>query len=113
MSDNSSGLFNDILQYLLTGGAGVVGRGMYHLHLIQKGERKPWWWTLCDMVIALIIGWTVLGLGDWISVPYKAVQSLAIIAGWGGPHLIDRLIEASIRKYLGDPGGNDGVDPSA
>ncbi len=86
---------------------------MYHLHLIQKGERKPWWWTLCDMVIALIIGWAVLGLCDWIGIPYKAVQSLAIIAGGGGPHLIVRLIEARIRKFLGDPGGNDGVDPRA
>lgn len=74
---------------------------MYHLHLIQRGERKPWWWTVCDMLIALGIGWTVLGLGDWMNIPFKAVQSLAIIAGWGGPHLIDRLIEIAIRKYSG------------
>lgn len=76
---------------------------MYHLHLIQRGERKPWWWTLCDMLIALVIGWTVLGLAEWAGIPFKGVQSLSIIAGWGGPHLIDRLIELVIRKYLGGP----------
>jgi hypothetical protein len=75
---------------------------MYHLHLVQRGERKPWWWTACDMVIALVIGWVVLGLAEWMGIPFKAGQSLAIIAGWGGPHMIDRLIEVMIRKYLGD-----------
>jgi len=100
MSHADTSFVDDILQYALTGGAGVIGRGMYHLHLIQRGERKPWWWTLCDMLIALVIGWTVLGLGDWAGVPFKAVQSLGFIAGWGGPHLINRLIEAAIRKYL-------------
>lgn len=75
---------------------------MFHLHLFQKNEHKPWLWVVCDMLIALVIGWTVLGLGEWIGIPFKAVQSLAILAGWGGPHLMDRLIEAGIRKYLGD-----------
>lgn len=104
MADSGgSGLLADAFQYLLTGGAGVVGRGMYHLHLIQKGESKPWLWTLCDMLIALGIGWTVLGLGEWFSVPVKATQSLAILAGWGGPHLMDRIIAAGIDRFKAPP----------
>lgn len=93
----------DVLQYVLTGGAGVVGHIVYNLHLIQKGERKPLWWMLCGACIALVTGWTVLGFGDWFGIPYKATQSLAILAGWGGPHLINRAIDAAMRKYLGAP----------
>lgn len=98
MADSGSGLLADALQYLLTGGAGVVGRGMYHLHLLQKGESRSWVWTLCDMLIALGIGWTVLGIGDWLGISLKATQSLAILAGWGGPHYMDRLIAAGIER---------------
>ncbi len=102
MSEQSSNVINDIIQYALTGGAGVAGRIMYHLHLVQRGTRKPWWVVLCDMIIALIVGWTVLGLGDWFGVPFKAVQSLAILAGWGGPRLFNRLIDAGFAKWLGE-----------
>lgn len=100
MSDGGFG-FSDVLQYLATGGAGVAGQGMRHMHMIQTGNRKPWLWTFFDMLIALGIGWVVLGLGDWFDIPFKATQSLAILAGWGGPHLIDLVIARSVNKYLG------------
>lgn len=100
MSDHGTNWLNDAMQYGLAGGAAVAGHIMYHLHLIQKGERKPWWWMACGMVIALGIGWTVLGLSDWLSVPFKASQSLSIIAGWGGPRLLDKAVDAGLRKYL-------------
>lgn len=109
MSDGSFG-FNEALQYLLTGGAGVVGQGMRHLHMVQTGKRKPWLWTTFDMMIALGIGWVVLGLGEWFGVPWKATQSLSILAGWGGPHLIDLIIASSVNKYLGRDGTDDGSD---
>lgn len=99
MSDGGFG-FSDVLQYLATGGAGVAGQGMRHMHMLQTGSRKPWLWTFFDMLIALGIGWVVLGLGDWFNVPFKATQSLAILGGWGGPHLIDRVISRSVDKYL-------------
>lgn len=102
MSDNSAGLLGDALQYALAGGAGVAGRIMYHLHLIQRGECKPWWCMLADMAIALIVGWTVLGLGEWFGVPFKAVQSLSIIAGWSGPQIFNRIIEAGLTKWGGE-----------
>lgn len=102
MSDNGAGLFSDLAQYGITGGAGILGRIMYHVHLAQQGKRKPWLWTLCDVLLALGAGWVVLGLGDWFDVPFKAIQSLAILAGWGGPHMLDRLIIASLRKWSND-----------
>ena len=109
MSDHKFNIdfVNDAFQYVLTGGAGVVGHIMYNLHLIQKGERKPWWWVLCGMCIALVTGWTVLGLGEWADIPYKATQSLAIIAGWGGPHLIDQAINRAIDRWIGPSSSTD------
>ena len=91
---------SDVIRYLLAGGAGVVGQVMRHMHMVQTGNQKPWLWTLFDMLIALGIGWIVLGLGEWLGVPVKATQSLAIIGGWGGPHLMDILIARSIEKFL-------------
>lgn len=87
---------------------------MFHLHLVQKGEPKPWWYVLCDMAIALVVGWTVLGLGDWFGVPFKATQSIAIIAGWGGPQLFDRIIEASFTRWMSSEKirPKDPVDPN-
>lgn len=102
--------FGEALQYILTGGAGVVGQGMRHLHMVQTGNRKPWLWTVFDMMIALGIGWVVLGLGEWFGVPVKATQSLAILGGWGGPHLLDMIIASSVNKYLGRHPDADGPD---
>lgn len=106
MSDHDTNMVSDIIQYALTGGAGVAGRIMYHLHLVQKGDRKPWWFVLADMAIALIVGWTVLGLGEWFGIPFKATQSLAIIAGWGGPQLFDRAIAVGFAKWSGPNTGD-------
>lgn len=111
MSDQSSTLISDIIQYALTGGAGVAGRLMHHLHLAQRGERKPWWFVVCDMAIALVVGWTVLGLGDWFGIPFKGTQSLAIIAGWGGPALFDRMIDAGFAKWAATDLPPKKVDP--
>lgn len=91
----------DVYHYILAGGAGVAGQLMRHLHMIQSGNGKPWLWTAFDMLIALGMGWVVLGLGEWFGVPVKATQSLAILMGWGGPHLMDLLISRSVDKFLG------------
>lgn len=97
MDHNGFGL-GDALQYFWAGGAGIMGRVMYHAHLLQRGERKPIWWIVCDLLIALGMGWIVLGLGDWFDVSYSAVQSMAIMAGWAGPQLIDRIIAKSVDR---------------
>ena len=100
---------NDIVQYILTGAAGVAGQGMRHMQMAQTNNRKPWMWMVFDMMIALGIGWAVLGLSEWFGIPFKATQSLAILAGWAGPHTMDKIISRSIDKYFGKP---QDVDPA-
>lgn len=102
MSDNSLGSgIGDLVQYVWAGGAGIMGRVMYHAHLIQQGKRKPLLWVLCDLAIALGMGWIVLGLCNWVGMNQSTMQSLAIMAGWAGPHMIDQLIARALDKYLG------------
>lgn len=83
---------------------------MQHIRMAQKGNRKPWGWIVADMLIALGIGWAALGLCDWFGVPFKATQSIAILAGWGGPHLIDQFIAEGVRKMRGN---TSTLDPDA
>lgn len=91
----------DAASWLWAGGAGVMGRAMYHAHLIQQGKRKSILWIVCDLFIALGMGWIVLGLSDWVGLTFKVSQSLAIVAAWAGPQLIDQIISRSMNKYLG------------
>lgn len=98
---------NDLWQYLWAGGAGLLGRMMYHAHLFQRGERKSLLWIVSDLLIALGMGWIVLGLGAWLDVDYKVVQSLAIMAGWAGPQLINQTIDAALERYRGRKDSDD------
>jgi hypothetical protein len=94
----SQGL-NDAWQYLWAGGAGLLGRLMYHAHLFQRGERKSLVWIVCDLLIALGMGWITLGVGAWLDVSWQTSQSLAIMAGWAGPQLINQTIDAALDRY--------------
>jgi biotin transporter BioY len=111
MDSDGSNLLSNALQYLLAGGAGVLGRVMHHMWLIQRGQQKSWLWIACDLVIALGMGWIVLGLCAWFDVVWQATQSLAIIAGWAGPHVIDKIIERLITKYLGATEQDEDLTP--
>ncbi len=71
---------------------------MYHAHLIQRGERKSLVWIACDLLIALGMGWIVLGLGAWFDLGLSTTQSLAIMAGWAGPQVIDQAIAAAMER---------------
>lgn len=101
MDTEGTNLAGDALRYLLAGSAGVLGRIMYHLHLVQKGQQKPWVWVACDLVIALGMGWIVLGICVYLHLAWEVTQSLAIVAGWAGPHIIDKAIEKALSKYFG------------
>lgn len=92
---------DDAVNWLWAGSAGIMGRAMYHAHLIQQGKRKSVLWIICDLFIALGMGWIVLGLSDWIGIGFTTSQSLAIVAAWGGPQLIDQMIIRGMNKYLG------------
>ena len=71
---------------------------MYHAHLLQRGERKSLLWVGCDLLIALGMGWIVLGLGHWLGLSVNTTQSLAIMAGWAGPQVINQFIDAAIER---------------
>ncbi len=71
---------------------------MYHAHLLQRGERKSLVWVACDLMIALGMGWIVLGLGHWLELGLSTTQSLAIMAGWAGPQVIDQAITAGLDR---------------
>lgn len=76
---------------------------MYHAHLLQRGERKSLVWVGCDLLIALGMGWIVLGIGQWLSLGTSTTQSMAIVAGWAGPQLINQMIDAAIERVCSTP----------
>jgi hypothetical protein len=81
-----------IAPWLFTGGAGMIGRMMYHSKQVQAGKRKPLGWALIwDIPIALGTGWIALGLCKWWDLPWEEVVSVAIVAGYLGPYGIDSL----------------------
>jgi hypothetical protein len=87
--------------YLWTGGAGIVGRLMYHAQQVQRGRRKPLSWVLLlDLPIALGMGWGALGLGVWLQLPPEPTISIAIAAAHLGPYSVDRVFGALADRYL-------------
>lgn len=90
------------VNYVLTGGAGVLGRLMFHSRLVQQGKRKPFTWILlADIPIALGMGWTALGVGVWLGLPQQVTVSLGIAFGHLGPVVIDRIFSGLMDKHFG------------
>lgn len=86
--------------YVWTGGAGLLGRLMYHSRQVQDGKRKPWSWTLIlDLPIALGMGWTVYGLCVWLDLALQPSISAAIAASYLGPYSVDRLFAGLAARY--------------
>lgn len=95
--------WKDVLPWLLTGGAGMLGRLMFHAVQVQKGNRKPFSWVLIwDIPIAVSMGWIALGLATWVKVPWEATISIALIVSYLGPYIVDLLfakwVEAKFKK---------------
>lgn len=85
-------LLREIMPWAFTGGAGVLGRLMFHAKQVQRGQRKPFSWTmLWDIPIALGMGWISLGLGTWLNLQWEVTFSLALSIAYLGPYTIDRL----------------------
>lgn len=90
------------INYLYTGGAGLLGRLMFHSRMVQQGKRKPLSWTLLfDVPIGLGMGWTALGLGIWLGLLPQVSVSIGIAFGHLGPFAIDRVFARLTDKYLG------------
>lgn len=91
------------INYLYTGGAGLLGRLMFHSRLVQQGKRKPISWALLtDIPIALGMGWTALGIGVWLGLPQQVTVSIGIAFGHLGPVVIDRVFTGLIEKHFGE-----------
>lgn len=78
--------------YVWTGGAGILGRLMFHARQVQQGKRKPLSWALLfDLPIALAMGWIVFGLCEWFRLEPHPTISAAIAASYLGPYSLDRF----------------------
>lgn len=89
MADGSPG---DYTSWLFTGGAGLLGRLMFHARLVQSGHRKPFSWVLVwDVPIALGMGWISLGLSRWLQVDWEVTISISLVVAYLGPYGIDTL----------------------
>ena len=92
----------DGLPWAMIGGAGVLGRLMYHAKLVQAGKRKPFTWALLwDVPIALGMGWIALGLGTWLHVQWEVTVSLALGIAYLGPYGIDSVFARWADKKFG------------
>jgi hypothetical protein len=97
----------DVLPWLLTGAAGMLGRIVYHARLVQRGVRKPLSWVLLwDIPIALCMGWVALGMGTWLDTKWEVTISIALVISYLGPHVIDILfVKWSDYKFGGKDDG--------
>lgn len=94
---------HEAVPYAWTGGAGLLGRVMFHAREVQRGRRKPLSWTLVlDVPIALAMGWIIYGLCAWYDVIPQVTISAAILASYLGPYTLDRLVARVSDKYLGE-----------
>lgn len=93
---------NDAGPYLWTGGAGIMGRLMYHARQVQSGKRKPFSWALMfDLPIALAMGWLIYGLCVWLDLGPEPTISMSIGGGYLGPWVVDRIFALMADKYFG------------
>lgn len=92
-----------------TGGAGVLGRLMFHAKQVQLGRRKPLSWTLFwDLPIALGMGWIALGLASWLHAQHEVTISIALIVAYLGPYGIDSLFVKWSEYKFGEKEKSDG-----
>lgn len=105
--DNFNFKADDIVGWVIMGGAGMLGRLMYHARQVQAGIRKPFSWVLLwDIPIALGMGWIALGIGVWLHVYWEATVSMALAIAYLGPYSIDTVFAAYADRYK--KGSNNG-----
>jgi LydA holin phage, holin superfamily III len=95
-----------------TGGAGVLGRLMFHAKQVQAGRRKPLSWALFwDIPIALGTGWIALGVASQLGLAWEPTMSAALIMAYLGPYGIDTLFVRWLESKL--PSGETGNEKDA
>lgn len=94
MEDGLPKWLNDSIPWALVGGAGMLGRLMYHAKMVQAGQRKPLSWALLwDLPIALGSGWFAYGIATYFGFLWEATISIAIAASYLGPYAIDTIFD--------------------
>ena len=84
--------FSDSAPWAWIGGAGMLGRLMFHAKQVQMGNRKPFSWVLLwDIPIALGMGWIALGLGIWLQLAWEPTVSVALVSAYLGPYGLDLI----------------------
>lgn len=87
---SEGGWANELMPWAWIGGAGMLGRLMYHAKMVQQGKRKPFSLALfLDIPIALGSGWAAFGIAKWYGIPWETQVSAAIIAAYFGPYGMD------------------------
>lgn len=94
--------------YIWTGGAGVIGRLMFHARQVQRGKRKPLSWALAfDLPIALAMGWITYGLCVWLRLDPEPTISAAIAASYLGPYSVDSLFARAADRWVSERGNEE------
>lgn len=88
--------------YMWTGGAGLLGRLMFHAREVQRGRRKPLSTALAfDIPIALAMGWAAYGLCVWFNLAMQPTITAAILGSYLGPYTLDRIFARAAERYFG------------
>lgn len=96
---------HDVAPWAWTGGAGFLGRLMYHAKQAQLGKRRFFSLAmLLDLPIALGMGWVMYGFTVWFKLPMEVTISAAIIGAYIGPRGVDQLFERWQDKQFGKEG---------
>lgn len=94
-----------------TGGAGILGRLMFHARQVQMGKCKPLTWALLwDLPIALGMGWIALGIASWLEVRHEVTISIALIVAYLGPYGIDSLFAKWSDYKFGKKGDDNAAE---
>lgn len=86
------------------GGAGLLGRLVFHARQVQNGHRKPFSTALLwDIPIGIGMGWMALGLSQYLGLAHEPAISLAMALSYLGPYTIDRFIAMWADWKFGKP----------
>ena len=95
------------IPWLITGGAGMLGRIMFHAVQVQKGARKPFSWVLIwDLPVAVSMGWIAYGLAAWAKIPWESTVSFSLVVSYLGPYGVDTLFAKWANWKFGGKNGS-------
>jgi LydA holin phage, holin superfamily III len=92
-------IFDRLLSWGAVLAATILGRLMYHASLVQRGHRTFWSPLLAlDLIIAFGMSVITFGLCDYLGLTGAVSAGLGGVAGYLGPHAIDRIFANKFGK---------------